>query len=81
MLVTVAAVIGGSQYDVANRLNLPSVADARPDLRHRGLIAAVAAAVVTLLFAILGGKAGDLFHRRVDRVATDRYDRDGEVVA
>jgi len=38
-----------------------------------------ASAVVTLLFAILGGKAGDLFHRKVDRVATDRYE--DEVVA
>ena len=29
--------------------------------------------VVTLLFAILGGKAGDLFHRRVDRFVDARY--------
>ena len=80
-LVTVAAIIGGSEYDVANRLNLPSIPTNDQTYATGGLIAAVAAAVVTLLFAILGGKAGDLFHRRVDRVATDRYDRDGEVVA
>ena len=80
-LVTVAAIIGGSEYDVANRLNLPSIPTNDQSYATGGLIAAVAAAVVTLLFAILGGKAGDLFHRRVDRVATDRYDRDGEVVA
>jgi hypothetical protein len=25
------------------------------------------------LFAVMGGKAGERFHRRVDRVATDEY--------
>ena len=78
-LVTVAAIVGGSEYDVANRLNLPSIPTNDQTYATGGLIAAVAAAVVTLLFAILGGKAGDLFHRRVDRVATDRYE--DEVVA
>lgn len=75
-LVTVAALIGGSEYDVASRLNLPSIPTNDQTYATGGLIAAVAAALVTLLFAILGGKAGDLFHRRVDRVATDRYDED-----
>jgi hypothetical protein len=28
---------------------------------------------VTLLFAVLGGMAGDRFHRRVDRVAAREY--------
>jgi hypothetical protein len=78
-LVTIAAIIGGSQYDVAGRLNLPSVPTNDQTYATGGLIAAIAAALVTLLFAILGGKAGDLFHRRVDRVATDHYD--DEVVA
>src|SRR6478609_6395350 len=64
-LVTIAAIIGGSQYDVASRLNLPNTATNDQTYATGGLIAAVAAALVTLLFAILGGKAGDLFHRRV----------------
>lgn len=72
-LVTVAAVIGGSEYDVASRLNLPSIPTNNQTYATGGLIAAVAAALVTLLFAVLGGKAGDLFHRRVDRIATDEY--------
>jgi len=42
--------------------------------RRGSRLTLAAAVVVTLLFAVLGGKAGDLFHRRVDRVATDRYE-------
>jgi hypothetical protein len=29
--------------------------------------------VVTLIFAVVGGKAGDLFHRRVDRFVARDY--------
>jgi hypothetical protein len=28
---------------------------------------------VTLLFAVIGGKVGERYHRRVDLVATDEY--------
>ncbi|MGZ6640658.1 MAG: hypothetical protein ACXVFN_05965 [Solirubrobacteraceae bacterium] len=73
-LVALAAVIGGSQYDVAGRLNLPSIPTHDQTWTTGGAIAAAAALVVTLLFAVLGGKAGDLFHRRVDRIATDHYE-------
>lgn len=73
-LAAVAALIGGSQYDVAGRLNLPSIPTNDQTLTTGGAIAAGVALLVTLLFAIIGGKAGDLFHRRVDSVATDRYD-------
>jgi hypothetical protein len=73
-LVAVAAVIGGNEYDVAGKLNLPSIPTHDQTWTTGGAIAAVAALVVTLLFAILGGKAGDLFHRRVDRVATAPYE-------
>lgn len=73
-LVALAAVIGGSQYDVAGKLNLPSIPTNDQTWTTGGAIAAIAALVVTLLFAVLGGKAGDLFHRRVDRIATDHYE-------
>ena len=74
VLAAVAAIIGGTQYDVANQLNLPSIPTNNSTVTTGGAIAAGAALLVTLLFAILGGKAGDLFHRKVDRVATDRYE-------
>jgi hypothetical protein len=28
---------------------------------------------VTLVFAVIGGKVGERFHKRVDRVATDEF--------
>ena len=71
--LTVAAVIGGNQYDVLHQLNLPNVAVGNESLTTAGLITLAAALVVTLVFAVVGGKAGDLFHRRVDRFATRDY--------
>ena len=71
--VAIAAVIGGTEYDVLQQLNLPNVAVGDQSLTTTGLIDPAAALVVTLLFAIIGGKAGDLFHRRVDRFAPREY--------
>jgi hypothetical protein len=71
--LAIAAVIGGSEYDVLQQLNLPNVAVGDESLTTTGLITLAAALVVTLVFAILGGKAGEIFHRRVDRFATRDY--------
>jgi hypothetical protein len=71
--LAIAAVIGGSDYNVLQQLNLPNVAVGDQSLTTGGSLTLVAAVVVTLVFAILGGKAGDLFHRRVDRFATRDY--------
>jgi hypothetical protein len=71
--LAIAAVIGGSEYDVLQQLNLPNVAVGDQSLTTTGLITLAAALVVTLVFAILGGKAGEIFHRRVDRFATRDY--------
>ena len=65
--------IGGTEYDVFSQLNLPHVAVGNQSLTTAGLITLAAACVVTLLFAVLGGKAGDVFHRRVDRFAAREY--------
>ena len=72
-VLAIAAVIGGSEYDVLQQLNLPNVAVGDQSLTTTGFITLAAALVVTLVFAVLGGKAGDLFHRRVDRFATRDY--------
>jgi hypothetical protein len=71
--LAIAAVIGGSEYDVLQQLNLPNVAVGDQSLTTTGFVTLAAALVVTLLFAILGGKAGDLFHRRVDRFVARDY--------
>jgi hypothetical protein len=71
--LAIAAVIGGSEYDVFSRLNLPNVAVGDQTLTTGGAITLAAACVVTLVFALLGGKVGDRFHRRVDRFAAREY--------
>lgn len=73
MVLAIAAVIGGSQYDVFAQLNLPNVAVGDQTLTTGGAITLAAALVVTLIAAIAGGKAGDRFHRRVDRFAAREY--------
>jgi hypothetical protein len=69
--IALLAAIGGSEYDVLASLNLPSLPVDSGTLTTGGAIAAGAALLVTLLSAVLGGKAGERFHRRVDRVAHD----------
>jgi hypothetical protein len=71
ILVAAAAGVGGSRYDIFQSLNLPSLPVNGSTLTSAGAIAGAAAILVTLLFAVLGGKAGERYHRRVDRVAHD----------
>jgi hypothetical protein len=73
LVLAVAAIIGGSEYDVFARLNLPNVAVGDQTLTTGGAITLAAGLVVTLVFAIAGGKVGDRFHRRVDRFAAREY--------
>jgi hypothetical protein len=73
IVVAALAAIGGTEYDIFQRLNLPRIAVGDNTLTTGGAIAGAAAIVVTLLFAILGGKVGERYHRRVDRLATDEY--------
>ncbi|WP_202873889.1 hypothetical protein [Kribbella speibonae] len=60
------AALAGSQYDVLNRVELPSVPIADATLTTGGLVALVAAVVITLIAALIGGKAGQRYHRRID---------------
>jgi hypothetical protein len=70
LLVTlVVAGIGafaGSQYDVLDRVDLPSVPLSAETLTNGGLITAAAVVVVTLLAALIGGKVGQRYHDRID---------------
>jgi hypothetical protein len=60
------AALAGSQYDVLDRVNLPSVPISNRTLTTGGMITLVAAVVITLLAAMIGGKAGQRYHKRVD---------------
>jgi hypothetical protein len=71
ILIAAAAAVGGSKYDVFQSLNLPSLPVNGATLTSAGAIAGAAAIVVTLLAAVLGGRSGERYHRRVDRVAHD----------
>jgi hypothetical protein len=75
LLVTVAlavlAVAAGSEYNVLERLDLPRIPIDEGTLTTGGIIALVASVVGTLLAAAFGGKAGERYHRRVDRVGFD----------
>jgi hypothetical protein len=66
LIVVGLGVLADSQYDLVNRLELPSVPIADDTLATGGAIAAAALLFVTLLAAIVGGKAGQRYHRRID---------------
>jgi hypothetical protein len=53
---------------VLSQLNLPRIPIDEGSLTTGGIIALVAVVLVTLLAAIAGGKVGERFHRKVDRV-------------
>jgi hypothetical protein len=68
LVVAALALIGGSEYNVLDSLNLPRLPVDSGKLSTGGIIALVASLAVTLGAAILGGKAGERFHKKVDRV-------------
>ena len=68
VLLAVAGVLLGAEYNVLSSLNLPRIPVDEGSLTTGGLIALAAVVVGTLLAAIAGGKAGSRFHRKVDRV-------------
>lgn len=71
--LAIAALIGGNEYDVFQQLNLPNVAVGDASLTTGGVVTLAAALVVSLVCAIVGGIAGDRFHRRVDRFAAREH--------
>jgi len=68
ILLALAAVILGSEYNVLEQLNLPSLPVGDATLTTGGAIALAAVVLGTLLAAIVGGKAGERYHRKIDRV-------------
>lgn len=66
LIVVGVGYLAGSQYNITDRVDLPSVPLANETLATGGLITAGAVLLVTLLAAIIGGKAGQRYHRRID---------------
>jgi hypothetical protein len=75
VLVTVAfaalAALAGSEWNVFERLDLPRIPIDEGTLTTGGAITLAAIVLGTLLAAIAGGKVGERFHRKVDRMAFD----------
>jgi hypothetical protein len=70
----VLAVVGafvGAQYDVLNRVPLPTLPTSLEQVTVPGLVLVAIAVLGTLVAAVLGGKTGEGFHRRVDRAANE----------
>jgi MFS family permease len=67
VVLAVAGAVFGAKYNVLAQLNLPRIPVDEGTATTGGIIALVAVLVVTLVAAIFGGKAGERYHRKVDR--------------
>ena len=67
ILLAVLGAIAGSKYNVLGQLNLPRIPVDEGSIATGGAIALGAILVGTLVGALLGGKAGERYHRKVDR--------------
>jgi hypothetical protein len=69
VIVAAAAAAGfGAKYNVLAQLDLPRIPVDEGTATRGGVVALVAVLVITALAAGLGGKIGEHYHRRVDRV-------------
>jgi MFS family permease len=71
IILAVAGVVFGSEYNILEQLNLPRIPIDEGTLTAGAAIALAAVVIVTLLAAMGGGKAGERYHRRIDRVGFD----------
>jgi hypothetical protein len=67
IVLAVAGAIFGSEYNIFESLNLPRIPVDEGSLTAGAAIALVAVVVLTLLAAMGGGKAGERYHRKIDR--------------
>ena len=71
ILLALAGLVFGSQYNVLAQLDLPRIPVDEGTATTAGIIALVAVLVATLLGAVLGGSLGARYHRKIDRVGFD----------
>ena len=67
LVLALLALVAGDDYNVLAQLNLPTLPVGESELRSGGWIVLLAVVVGTLLAAVIGGKAGERYHKRVDR--------------
>jgi hypothetical protein len=72
LVVAGIAAVAGSKYDVLSRLNsFPRIPVDGGTLTKGGLIALLVVAVASLLGALIGGRAGMHYHRKIDRAGLE----------
>jgi hypothetical protein len=76
LLLAAIGAIAGSEYNVFGQLDLPRIPIDEGSLTAGGAIALAAIVLGSLLAAIVGGTAGERYHRRVDRVGHEHAARD-----
>ncbi|WP_433160590.1 hypothetical protein [Kribbella sp. CA-247076] len=57
-----------NQYDLTDEVSRPDVALSTDTVTTGGIVATAALLVLTLLFSIVGGKAGRRYHDKIDRL-------------
>ena len=72
IVLAVAAALFGAEYNVLERLNLPRIPIDEGSLTAGAAITLAVVVIATLLLAMMGGKAGERYHKRIDRVGYDR---------
>jgi hypothetical protein len=73
LVVFVLAAAGagfGAKYNVLNQLDLPRIPVDEGTATRGAVVALIAILLVTAIAAVCGGKLGEHYHRRVDRVET-----------
>lgn len=69
IILAVLGIIFGSNYNLLQQVNFPTIPISAGTLTAGGLITLLAIVIVTLITAILGGKVGQNYHAKVDRAA------------
>ena len=67
VILAIAGALLGAEYNVLERLDLPALPVGDSELASGGAIALAVVVLGTLLAAMTGGKAGEHYHRKVDR--------------
>lgn len=76
LIIALIGWIAGSKFNILTQLNLPRIPVNEGTVTAAGWIAVGAALLAALVGAVLGGKAGTHYHRKIDRagftIATER---------
>jgi hypothetical protein len=68
IVAAAAGALFGSEYNVLSKLNLPYIPIDNGTLTAGAAVTLAAVLVLTLLAAMGGGKAGERYHRKIDRL-------------